>query len=101
MRELAERECEIAKSVIVEICSTSDSWLVHWVKEFGSLTETAHFCQLGTVPGESELTICDGQGVCSVGQPTTTLEGMVDRSCQNYAGQHVQLVCNVFCSRCE
>lgn len=100
-RETAINECERIKKDAIYACSSSNNWLVHWTAQFGSQTQDAHYCKAGVVEGDSELTICNGQGVCSVGAPVTTNQGSFDMSCQNYNGQYVQLLCDVLCTRCQ
>jgi len=102
VREQVERECDQAKANTVSSCATNDDWRVHWVKEFGSApAETAHYCEAGIVPGDSTITICDGEGACGTNALSTYLDGHVDKLCHNYAGKDVQFTCNVFCTRCE
>ena len=102
VREQVERECEQARADTVSVCSSGSNWLVHWVQEFGSApAQQAHFCSSGVVPGDSELTICDGRGECPAGSPSTFRNETVDRLCSGFAGQSVQFACDVFCTRCE
>jgi hypothetical protein len=103
LRQEVASECETIRGQILQTCAESGSnWLVHWMDKFAGVEQQFHYCETGTVPAASELTICDGMGACTVGQPVKLQEQSVDRMCHNAkTGQDLQFICNVLCTSCQ